>query len=251
MTAKKPNPKEEHIKSLYRAEMQFRLMVSVRLACSLQNQPLNVPDLWIFGNNQLEGREIQLNMKEANKAAAFLEHAITYAWSIHAYEAILKCTTSSDRNDESINAAYQISRYIRHAYTHNPYIPIWSFQDEDKNKRYEIPNIIRLNTSNLHKEKLKWQDYGGFITLWNLSRWIRLNILDDRLHKIHSREHTYVPSGIIQLGRLILKKIEIDKMPSDDKKIGIETVEITGEQYGIIARDSDGIYTVKPLKKIK
>jgi hypothetical protein len=236
--------REEYIESLRLVELQLQLTISVRLACSLHNQPLMVPDLWIYGQNQLEGCEIQLTPDSADIAATLLEHTVTHVLCIHALEAIKRAIDNVwDHLDKNIVAAHQICRLIRNAYAHNPHMPVWRIDKKSRNKIYEIMGVIQLNTEKLEGQKIKWQHYGGIIALWNLSHWVRVNILKDA-NKIVILKDTYTPSGITQQGRLIVKWL--DKTSSEANDIPLDKiVEIAGKRYLVIGSDSDGTYKIE------
>jgi len=237
-----PAIKREYINLLKLAEKQFQLMSSVRLACSMKTQPLLVPDIWIYGKYKIEGQQIQLSPDSADDASAFLEHTITHAWAIHLLNAISQTINHpSEHSDSNIVAAFQISRLMRHAYAHGPFIPKWRIAPKFQNKIYEIQGVISLDTTDLDNKNMDWKHYGGFIALWNLSHWIRINILQDKEQPRLSNS-TYTPSHVIQQGRLLINK-NVD-IPADAERIPLTIKEIDGKHYAVIGSDSDGKYKI-------
>jgi hypothetical protein len=233
---------KKYIDLIKLAEKQFQLIVSVRLACTLHTQPLTVPDLWIYGAYKLEGREIQLTCDSADEAAAFLEHTIVHSWSIYLLEAINSIIKNPREHDDiNVVSAFEISRLIRNAYSHGPFLPKWSIDPDCRNKLFKISNVISLDTTNLEQVAVKWQHYGGFISFWNLSHWIRLNILKDE--KEVCQDKPYFSSDIIQQGRMIIQKNS--KIPPDAEHVPLKIKEIAGKHYAIVGSDSDGEYKIE------
>ena len=239
--------RSEYINMLKLYEKQFQLVASVRLACSIKTQPLLVPDIWIYGKYKLEGQQIQLTPDSADEASAFLEHTVIYAWAIHLLNAISEMMEDPGQdNDQNIVAAFQISRLMRNAYAHSPFIPKWTIKSKFQNKIYVIQGVISVDTTNLNNKNVEWKHYGGFIALWNLSKWVRVNILNDKEQQC-STDNTYIPSKIIQQGRLILNRN--CNIPKDAERIPLTIKEIDGKQYAVIGSDSDGEYKIQLNEK--
>lgn len=243
------NDKHNHIETLRLVEMQFQLMLSVRLACSLKNQPLFVPDTWIFGKNKVEGHEIQLSINEADEAAALLEHTIVHVLSLHIRRAILDtCGEPEKYTSPDMISAFQISRLIRNAYSHSPDVPTWNFEEEFNNKTFYIENVISLDTKNLNGQPIKWQDYGGMISLWRLSQWVRLNVLNDVKDDLTEKKNRYNSSHIIQQGRCIITNEKSPLFLNNKEKLISNKQEIihkNGKKYLVIGKDSDGEYLLE------
>jgi len=241
--------KRNHIETLRLVEMQFQLMLSVRLACSLKNQSLYVPDTWIFGNQKVEGHEIQLTLDEADEAATLLEHTIVHVLSLHIRRAILDtCGTPKEYKNADIISAFQISRLIRNAYSHSPNIPTWSIEANFQDKIFQIENVIHLNTKDLDNRAIRWQDYGGMISLWRLSQWVRLNVLNDVKDDLEEKKARYNSSHITQQGRCIITNEKSPLFLNNKEKLISNKREIihkNGKKYLLIGKDSDGEYLLE------
>lgn len=74
------NEREKHIARLFTAELQFRLASAVRLAATLQAQPLDLPQEWTHGKHRVPYEEIALRPDQADYAAFFLHRSATSSW---------------------------------------------------------------------------------------------------------------------------------------------------------------------------
>jgi hypothetical protein len=93
---------------------------------------------------------------------------------------VLQEVVGSDRfkhPDSDINSASWIARLIRNAFAHNPFNPTWQTCPECDNKVFEVEGIIRLRTKGLNGRRMEMDDYGGPLSLFRLSGFIRMYIL--------------------------------------------------------------------------
>jgi hypothetical protein len=201
---------EKHIGALLTAELQFRLASAVRLASTLGTQPLELPTKWSHGRHTVEYEEIALRPDQADYAADFLLRSATYQMAVtirNAVQAHAKDPKTSD--DPNVLSAYQIGRMIRNSFTHEPISPIWSIDEDCRDKVFEIPGVISLNTRGLNGTSFDWRHYGGPLALFRLCRYVRHEILKDE--KKPRQPFPPPASTVHQLGNLILQKV--DKLP--------------------------------------
>lgn len=210
---------QRHLTNLFAAELQFRLASAVRLASTLNKQPLDVPTAWSHGRHLVEYEEIALRPDQADYAAFYLHQSATFLMTL-AIRNALKVVDSNPKNstDANIQAAYQISRLVRNAFAHSPFEPVWSIDEDCKDKLFIIPEVIELNTKGLDQIKLDWTHYGGPLALYKLCRFVRVELLKDK--QSTKRELPAPETVIYQQGGLIL--IKVDKIP-------LEAVEIEPE----------------------
>ena len=71
-----------------------------------------------------------------------------------------------------IKSASWIARLIRNAFAHNPFDPVWIIQAECKNKQYEVPGTISLDTSSIDGKRLLRIHYGGPLAILKLSEFV-------------------------------------------------------------------------------
>ena len=117
----------QHIQNLFLAELQFRLAVAVRLAVTMDVQPLDMPTQWIHDRHSVEYKEIALRKDQAGIAACFLEHSAEYLMAVVIKDAIKAVEPDPyNHTNPNIRGAYQIARLIRNAFTHAPFAPVWS-----------------------------------------------------------------------------------------------------------------------------
>lgn len=227
------------IDTLFAAEIQFRLASAVFVAVTFKRQPIDMPQQWCFGNVSLDYEALAIRPDQAEVASIHLRNSCTYTLAVtikDALEAIVpglpnavKTSNGIAQNgivakvnkaisslrgkqktwcvdDNHVAAAYQISRLIRNAYAHAPFTPKWMIQSPLQNQVFEIPDIFRLDTTNLNEKLLDWRHYGGPLALYCLSRYVRFEILGD-----DKRPRTNLPTPtrkIIQQGDQLLEQIE-------------------------------------------
>ncbi len=203
---------EEQIANLRTAEMQFSLASAVRLATNEKIQPLDLPVQWSHGKHLVQYREIALSQEDADYAACFLQRSSTFLIAVAIKDAIKSAVPNPKQcADSNIRSAYQVSRLIRNAFTHAPFHPIWSIDPNCRDQKFEVQDIIELDTHELDGQPFDWRHYGGPLAILRLSQFVRTAILHD------SQVHCSAPSDPKQIytqqGGLILKKI--DRLPAD------------------------------------
>lgn len=209
--------KKETILELKLAELQFRLAVTVRLATTLENQPLDAPTQWSHGKHVVSYEEIVLTKEQADIAANYLKQTATYLMAITIKEALKRIFTDpKNHSDKNIVAAYQISRLIRNAFAHSPIRPVWQIDPECRDKEFVVDDVMTLNTKELDQKPFDWRHYGGLLALFWLSKYVRIQLLGDA--DIGKNRKIPPPKNVIyQQGDLILKAI--DELPKDAKRI--------------------------------
>lgn len=222
--------REMHVRHLRAAEGQFRLATAVRLAVTFGRQPLDLPLQWSHGKHAVRYSEVALSREESDFAAWNLQRSATFLMASAALEAI-KATTASPKTDSDhrVVAAYQISRMIRNAFSHNPFNPIWRIDADCHDRRFEVPDVIRLDTTGLDSRPFDWRHYGGPLALLRLSHFVRRDVLDDNEEPdnvIPLPERIY-----IQQGDLILMKVNeipAGAVPADVERLPDGGIRLLG-----------------------
>ena len=199
--------RDKHIAFLFTAELQFRLASAVEIATIMGKQPIDIPQEWSHGKHVISYTEVALRKDQAKFAAFFIHRSATFLMAVAMKDAI-KATVPDPKNaaDTNIQSAYQISRMIRNAFTHRPFHPIWSIDEDCRNRKFEVSNIISFDTKGLNGKPFDWRHYGGSLALLLLCRYVRFEILKDKRRK---REIIPKPKDIYyQQGNLILRKIK-------------------------------------------
>jgi hypothetical protein len=133
-----------------------------------------------------------------------------------AIRAVVRDPKASAESD--IRAAYQIARLIRNAFAHAPFSPIWSIDPGCRNMAFEIADVIRLDTTDLHGTAFDWHHYGGPLALYRLAQFTRIQVLKD---DPPPRKVLPIPTNMIyQQGNLILRKV--DKIPRSAVPVNVE-----------------------------
>jgi len=231
---------EHHIGRLFNAELQFRLASAVRLAMTRGRQPLDLPTEWTHGAHRVSYEEIALRPDQADFAAFFLHRSATYLMAVTMKDAI-RAVFSDPKSaaDANVRAAYQISRLIRNAFAHDPVSPTWSIDPDCRDTTFEIPGLIRLDTTNLQGVDFDWRHYGGPLALFRLCRFVRVQLLGDKPAPSH-RDVPKPETAIYQQGPLILE--EIEKPPAGvvrDKRLKEEIIAADQRPAAAVGDDAD------------
>ena len=198
---------EEHIGYLFASELQFRFASAVRLATTLNVQPLDLPTEWSHGKHSVKYNEIALRQDQADYAAHYLHRSATFLMAVAMKNAI-RATVNDPKTSTNpdVRSAYQIARMIRNAFAHAPLSPTWSIDKDCRDQVFEIPDIITLDTTALDGTPFDWRHYGGPLALFRLCRFVRIEILKDQPS---ARKPVSVPANTVyQQGNLILQKVD-------------------------------------------
>jgi hypothetical protein len=198
---------EKQIGNLFTAELQFRLASTVRLATTLGTQPLDLPMEWTHGVHRVTYEEVVLRPDQADFAADFLHRSATFLMAVAIKDAIRTIVQDpKSSTDANVRSAYQISRLIRNAFAHAPFLPTWSIDRDCTDQVFSIPDIVTLNTTGLNGTPFDWRHYGGPLAMFRLCRFVRIQILGDQPAP---RTGIPIPGNVIyQQGNLILKKAD-------------------------------------------
>jgi len=197
---------QQHIQHVFAAELQFRLASAVRIASTMNCQPLDLPIEWSHGAHIVKYEEVALRQDQAEFAAEYLQLSATYLMAVAMKDAIRAAVADpKSSTDPEIVSAYQISRLIRNAFAHAPFSPVWSIDSDCLGKVFSVTNVITLSTGGLQGQPFDWRHYGGPLAVFRLSRFVRTYILKE---DIQPRKVIPVPGEhYIQQGDLILKKV--------------------------------------------
>lgn len=211
--------REKHAALLFTAELQFRFASAVRLATTMEAQPLDLPMEWTHGPHRVTYEEIALRQDQADYAACFLHRSATFLLAVAIKDAIRavvpdpKTATASN-----VRAAYQIARLIRNAFAHAPFDPVWSIDPDCRDTVFSVSDVATLDTTDLHGTSFDWRHYGGPLALFRLCRFVRAEILN-----VQPAPRKLVPvpkNHIYQQGDLVLTKV--DEFPPGAVPLDIE-----------------------------
>lgn len=207
------NNYSNQIEQLFAAEIQFRLASAVRLAVTLEKQPLDLPVKWTYGKHTVQYNEVALRKDQATYASTYLHRSATFLMAV-AIKDVIKSIIHNPKNhsDANIRNTYQIARLIRNAFTHGPFHPTWSIDPDCQNVIFEVKDIIALNTKGLQGTPFDWRHYGGPLALLKLCQFVRFEILKDTSTRPLDRKIPKPKTVCYQQGDLILE--EIKKLPS-------------------------------------
>ena len=196
-----------HIDLLFTAELQFRLASAVRLAVTMDNQPLDLPVEWSHGKHNVNYKEVTLRKDQADFTAWNMHRSATFLMAVAMKDAI-KTAVPDPRNatNSNVQAAYEISRLIRNAFAHSPFNPVWSIDPYCRNRVFEVRDVVSLDTTDLQGVAFNWRHYGGPLAMLRLCRYVRFEILKDP--KRTKRIIPIAKNIYYQQGSLILEQVK-------------------------------------------
>lgn len=152
--------RDDHIARLFTAELQFRLASAVRLATTMNIQPLDLPMDWTHGQHHVKYGGIALRPDQADYAACFLQRSATFLMAVAMKDAIVAVVPDPKTcADAGVRSAYQVSRLIRNAFAHAPFSPRWSVDPDCRENVFEVPEVLKLDTTGLHDAPVEWRHY--------------------------------------------------------------------------------------------
>lgn len=233
------NERDKQLALLFTAELQFRLASAVRVATTRNVQPLDLPMEWTHGTHRVKYREIALRQDQAEYAAYFLQQSATFLIAVAIKDALRALVTDpKSSTDPNIRSAYQIARLIRNAFAHAPFKPTWSIDPDCRDRVFDVPDVIALDTTGLHGTSFDWRHYGGPLALFRLCRFVRFDILGD---DPKPRKVVPIPNATIyQVGDTILTKA--DDVPPDARLLKASRLPSGGIPLG-------GGYVLYPWQK--
>lgn len=191
---------------LHTSELQFRLASAVRLATSMEIQPLDLPVVWTHGKHRVSYREIALRQDQGDFAAWCLQRTATYMLAMAVKDAIRTAVADpKNSSNAEVRAAYQIARLIRNAFAHSPFDPVWSIDGDCLGQVFAVRKIVRFDTTNLHGQTFDWRHYGGPLALFRLSRFVRKEFLGEK--PTPRRPFPPPTTEYFQQGSLILMRV--------------------------------------------
>ncbi|MFA5349801.1 MAG: hypothetical protein WC357_00555 [Candidatus Omnitrophota bacterium] len=210
--------KTKIIGQLFASELQFRLASAVRLATAMKKQPLDLPMEWVYGKHRVKYSEVALRQDQADYDAWLLCHSVTFLIATEIKNAIVAVIPNPiNHRDKNVSNAFQIARFIRNAFPHHPFRPVWSIEKKYQDKKFSVADIIELDTAKLHGQSFNWRHYGGPLAILRLPHFVRFKILKDNGKKPWERMLPKPKNKYIQQGSLILE--EVERVPKGAKKI--------------------------------
>lgn len=212
---------QKHIDYLFWAELQFRLASAVRVATTFSEQPLDLPVQWVHGKHAVDYSDVAIRQDQADFAASVLHNSSIYLMAVAMKDAIkVAIPNPKASGNADVRAAYQIARFIRNAFAHAPFSPIWSIDSDCRDTTFRIAGIVEVDTTGLHGTPFRWQQYGGPLAILRLCQFVRREILGDKRppRKILPKPRYHV----IQQGNLLLRRLPESEVPPLGKLAEIE-----------------------------
>ena len=148
---------------------------------------------------------------QAELAAPCLEMTTTFVIAAAIRDALVGCfPNTKQHSNQDVVCAYQISRMMRNAFSHSMIYPVWSIDEDCKDRTFTIADIISLNTAGLHGKPFNWRDYGGPLAVFKFGRFVRETLLGDKIDP-KRKKPPFLTIKCYQQGRLLLRRV--DELP--------------------------------------
>jgi hypothetical protein len=122
----------------------------------------------------MEKKELELTKEEEAEASTLLAHSATYLLMVQLDTFLDKVVSKTLKEREpELNCSWRISHLIRNAFAHDPFAPIWMISSRDRDRVYQVRNIISLDTSGLDGKPVLREHYGGPLALLKLVQYVR------------------------------------------------------------------------------
>lgn len=152
-------------------------------------------------------KEFGLRQDQAVYSASALEFVATFVMVSAIRQAFADCVPNARQHEsQDVVGAYQIARMTRNAFSHHMLRPMWFIDEDCRDRKFAVGDVIELDTSGLNGQYLDWRDYGGHLAIWRLSQWVRFSVLQD-IPPTNWVEPPYPKVEAHQQGRLILRKV--------------------------------------------
>jgi len=162
---------QDYPKLLKYSEIFFKFAFAI-------HQPIHFKLMYLsqfsWGKHIANEKDLKLTKKEENLSVSLLHHVATYILALQVDRVLQdKFQDRFNHKDDNIRSASWIARLIRNAFSHNPFYPEWEFYTECLNKKYEVIDVISLDTTGLNGKYVERIHYGGPLALLRLSEYVR------------------------------------------------------------------------------
>lgn len=141
---------------------------------------LEYPGVFTWGRHTVTSEELQLSETEEELAFSSLEHSAIYLAMAQIHTTLETIFDDPFHIENQIASdAFQISRLTRNAFAHNPFAPIWEVREVWR-KKYDVPEIIRIDATNLDGKPVKSEHYGGPLSVFRLLEFVS-SLIDKKL----------------------------------------------------------------------
>ena len=127
--------------------------------------------------HKLKKEDLELSRTEEKTGAQILEFIGAYLMitQIHKVLLIEWGQNAIEDNDPVKRSIFQVVRLIRNAFAHDPLKPVWDISSSAVDQEFEISDILKLKTNDLHGKRLDRSHYGGPLALLLLAEFILKN----------------------------------------------------------------------------
>ena len=159
------------------AEVQFKFALALETTVASGAHQFTYLDQFAWGKHAAARVDLALSKEQEELGAALIVHSATYVMAVQMDAAMQDVFPDRFRHsDPDVQAAAWIARLIRNSFAHNPLDPQWQVQPEARGKRYQVEDLIVLDTGGLEGKRVTREHYGGPLALLRLLQFVRARV---------------------------------------------------------------------------
>ena len=161
------------IRRIEQLEWQLKLAIATWATVRSPDHRLNYADAYDDRSHTLTREELTLSREEEEMASNLTIWSAALLLAVQMHVALDEIRLDHfDRPRAHLEAAQIIVRLVRNAIAHNPQQPRWRVPEELRDRIFEVPRIITLDTHGIH---------GAYVNTWRigpssflrLAQWLR------------------------------------------------------------------------------
>jgi hypothetical protein len=162
------------IRRVEQSELQFKLSIAVWSTVHDSDYHLNYVEAFDDVAHTLTREEMSLTPEEEDMASFLLEWSAAHLLAVQMDTALDQISPNHFRIPRAdFEAAKIIVRLVRNAFAHNPIEPVWNMRPQYRDRIFQVPNVILLDTHGLQGAGVRERHFGGFSSLLRLAQHLR------------------------------------------------------------------------------
>ena len=154
-------------------EYQFKFAIAAWATVHSRDFRLNYIDAYDDGAHMLTREEMLLTPEEEEMASNLVMWSSTYLLAVQMNTALERISLHHfNKPMEELRAAKIIVNLVRNAFAHNPMEPTWDIPETLRDRIFEVPRVIRLDTHEIQGMTVNIRRFGASSFL-RLAQWLR------------------------------------------------------------------------------
>jgi len=160
----------DYARSLDIAAMQFKLALHVNTLTTCGTLPQKTAGM-NYGKLYIYKDDLMLSEDDAAIAGSSLMHCATFMLAVAIDSALEReIPERFNSSDPDVVVAARIARILRNAFSHDPFFPTWLCTNPNHLGKFEIQDVISIDTNIVNGMEVEWQHYGGPLAILRFLR---------------------------------------------------------------------------------